>query len=411
MDLSWQVIAAVLVCCAAGSFFFALAESALFALGKWRAQRISESGLKGGREVNALLEQAPDLLGTLALGNTFSNAAMVGITTWVILKHHYSPFLPLLWLLLLVLLGCEVLPKTLGVRAPEFWSLRLARPLQAVVFLTRPFRQVAQTINARLVRMFTPRSVKPQPAISDEEYKELLEMAYQQGALAQSEKEIILQILSLDRRTAGDVMRPRSQLTLISDDLSKEEMLEVALQARHSRLPMYDETPDTIIGVLNARGLMLNPEADLEDVIEFPSFVPQSMNLLQLLKSLQRQRRGIAIVLDEFGSTAGVVSMEDILQEMLGPFRHEHDAPGFIIEKLGPDRWRVNGVCRIDHFRREYPDVGEVEEVDTMGGLALQQFEIVPAQGESVTFRGLRLTAQAVDDRRIRELLVERVKR
>jgi putative hemolysin len=411
MDLSWEVIAAVLICCAAGSFFFALAESALFALGKWRAQRMAESGAKGGKEVYQLLEEAPDLLGTLALGNTFSNAAMVGITTWLILKYHLAPLVPLLWLLLLILVGCEVLPKTLGVRAPEFWSLRLVTALRAVVFITRPVRQIAQSINGWLVRTFTPKSVKPQMVISEEEYQELLEMAYQQGALAQSEKEIILQILSLDRRTAGDVMKARSQLTLVPDDLSKDEMVELAVKARHSRLPMYDETPDTIIGVLNARGLLLNPDADLEEVIEFPSFVPESMNLLQLLKSLQRQRRGIAIVLDEFGSTAGVVSMEDILQEMLGPFRHEHDAPEFIIEKLGTDRWRVNGVCRIDHFQREYPDIGDIDEVDTMGGLALQQFEYVPAQGESVLYRGLRLTAQAVDERRIRELVVERVKR
>ena len=143
-------------------------------------------------------------------------------------------------------------------------------------------------------------------------------MAYQQGTLAQSEKEIILQIISLDRRTAREVMKPRSQMAAISDDLSIEEMIAAARKYKHRRLPIYDETPDTIVGILNTRALLLDPQIDLADAIEFPSFVPETMNLLQLLKSLQRQQRGLAIVLDEFGGTAGVVTMEDILEELIG---------------------------------------------------------------------------------------------
>src|SRR6185295_9319154 len=148
------------------------------------------------------------------------------------------------------------------------------------------------------------------------DYQELLEVAFQQGTLAASEKEIILQIINLDRRTAKDVMKPRSRMACIPDDLSIEEMIQAARKFRHRRLPMYDETPDTIVGILNTRALLLDPEVDLADAIEFPSFVPESMNLLQLLKSLQRQKRGMAIVMDEFGGTAGLVTTEDILGEM-----------------------------------------------------------------------------------------------
>src|SRR5262249_7175509 len=143
-------------------------------------------------------------------------------------------------------------------------------------------------------------------------------LAYQQGTLAESEKEIILQIVSLDQRTAKEVMKPRSQMAAISDDLSIEEMIAAARRYKHRRLPIFDETPDTIVGILNTRALLLDPNVDLADAIEFPSFVPETMNLLQLLKSLQRQQRGLAIVLDEFGGTAGIVTMEDILEEMIG---------------------------------------------------------------------------------------------
>src|SRR5205814_5001146 len=184
--------------------------------------------------------------------------------------------------------------------------------------------------------------------LGDEEYQELLDLAYQQGTLAQSEKEIILQIISLDRRTARDVMKPRSQMASIPDDLSVEEMIEAARKYKHRRLPMYDETPDNVVGILNAQALLLDPHIDLADAIEFPSFVPETMNLLQLLKSLQRQQRGLAIVLDEFGGTAGIVTMEDILEEMIGKIRHEVEAEGFGSEKLGEGRWRVNATMRLE---------------------------------------------------------------
>ena len=255
-----------------------------------------------------------------------------------------------------------------------------------------------------------PQSFKPMTALTDADYQELIELAAQQGALAQSEKEIILQIISLDQRAAREVMKPRARMACIPDDLSLEEMLAAARKFRHRRLPMFDETPDTIVGILNTRALLLNPSADLSEAIEFPSFVPESMNLLQLLRSLQRQKRGMAIVLDEFGGTAGLVTLEDILGELVGSIRGEVQPGGFVMEKLGPGRWRVNGTMRLDDFRREHPAIGEMAEVETMGGLLTHLLGVVPARGETTVFRGLKLTAQVAEARRVRELLVEQVK-
>jgi CBS domain containing-hemolysin-like protein len=266
---------------------------------------------------------------------------------------------------------------------------------------------VAQKINGAILAALIPRTVQPQTSLTDADYQELLELAYQQGTLAQSEKEIILEIIQLDRRTVKDVMKPRSQMAAISDDLSIEEMLEAARKHKHRRLPIYDETPDTIVGILNTRALLLDPQIDLADAIEFPSFVPETMNLLQLLKSLQRQQRGLAMVLDEFGGTAGIVTMEDILEEMIGKIRTEAEPEGFLMEKLAPGRWRVSGSFRIDDFRREYPALGEVSEVETMGGLLLHLLEVMPSPGEFAFYRGLKLTAQATEERRVKEILVE----
>jgi len=276
--------------------------------------------------------------------------------------------------------------------------------------LMRPFSGVAQYTNRFLVKALVPKTVKSHSTLTDADYQELLEIAFQQGTLAQSEKEIILQIINLDRRTAREVMKPRAQMAAISDDLSIEEMLAAARKYKHRRLPMYDENPDTIVGVLNTRALLLDPHIDLADAIEFPSFVPESMNLLQLLKSLQRQQRGLAIVLDEFGGTAGIVTLEDILEEMVGKIHGEVETEGFLMERLGPGRWRVAGLMRLDDFRREYPNLGQVPEVETMGGLLMMLLDVVPTPGDSASFRGLKLTAQIADERRVRELLVEATK-
>jgi magnesium and cobalt exporter, CNNM family len=407
------IVAAVLVWIFAGaSFFFALAETALFSLSQWQVRQLAGSPDRAaaGGIVARLLASPQDLLATMVLGNTFASAAMLVPAFWMAWRGEW-PFLPtILALFLLVLFGCEVLPKTLAVRNPEAWSLRVARPLLFFDKFAVPLRRAAQRFNSTLLTAAIPKSIKPQTGLTDEDYRELLELGFQEGTLQESEKEIILQIISLDRRTVRDVMKPRSQMACIPDDLSVEEMLAAARKFKHRRLPMYDETPDTIVGVLNTRALLLNPQIDLADAIEFPSFVPESMNLLQLLKSLQRQQRGLAIVLDEFGGTGGLVTTEDIFGEMIGKIRAETEADGFVMEKLGPGRWRVNGTMRLDDFRREYPALGGVFEVETMSGLLCELLDAVPGTGESAMFRGLKLTAHATDERRVRELLVEVVR-
>ena len=406
----WLVLCGVLFF-AGASFFFALAETALFALGKWRARQLSEQSPHKGGIVLRLLEQPSELLATISLGNTIANSSIVALALWPVFRGDWPAFLAWAVVLIFILVGCEVLPKTLAVRAPEPWALRVARPMLLLQETTGWFQRLVQRLNAWLIRVLVPRSARPQTTLSDEEYQELLDMAYQQGALAKSEKEIILQIISLDRKTAKDVMKPLSRMAAISDELSIEEMLAAARRHKHRRLPVYDETPDTIVGVLNTQALLLDPQRDLDEVIEFPSFVPESMNLLQLLKSLQRQQRGLAIVLDEFGGTAGLITIEDILEEVVGRIRYPVEQAGFVMEKLGDGRWRVSGTMSLDDFRREYPHLGEVQGVETMGGLLVSLTEVVPAAGQSAVFRGLRLTAHVVTERRVREVLVEVVKK
>jgi CBS domain containing-hemolysin-like protein len=402
-------MALVILLFAGASFFFALAETALFSLNNWQVAQLAEKNPRAGKIVAELLERPQDLLATLALGNTFANAAILAAALRLVFAAHWALALTMLAVAALVLLGCEVLPKTLAVRRPEHWALRVAWPLLVFRRVTKPFYRAAQWTNAAILKQAAAKATPP-AAVTEAEYQELLELAWQQGTLEESEREIILQIISLDRRTARDVMRPRAGMTCISDDATVDEMLAAARKTKHRRLPIYDETPDTIVGILNTRALLLDPKIDLAEAIEFPSFVPESMNLLLLFRALQKQQRGLAIVLDEFGGAAGLVTMEDILGGIVGKIRTASEPQGFVLEKISAGRWRVNGTMRLEDFRREFPALPDVAEVETMGGLLTHLLGVVPDTGESATFAGLKLTAQVTDERRVRELLVQQLK-
>jgi len=393
------------------SFVFALAETSLFSLGKWQTRRLKTQHPRVGAQVAHLLDRPQDLLATIVLGNTVSNAALVLLALTGSLQQSW----PVEWLVVvvvilgMVMLFCEVIPKALAVRRPEYWALRVAGPMLLLLRITRPLRSIAQRINGALLKSVVPASIQPHQAVTDEEVEELFEMGYQQGTLAFSEKEIILEIIGLDRRTAKEVMKPRTQMFTISDELSIEEMIEAARKARHRWLPVYDESPDRIVGVLDSHQLLLAPESELSEVMALPSFVPETMNLLELLKSLQRQQRGPALVVDEYGGIDGLVTTEDILEEVVGDIRSESQFEAALMDRLGKGRWRVKGNLRIEDFNAEYPDLGEVPEVETMGGLLTAQLEVIPKPGQSTVVRGLKLTALEADERRVKELLVEEV--
>ncbi len=403
-----QALSAILLF-AGASFFFALAETALFSLSRWQVEQIAQRHPRRGKIVTQLLERPQDLLATLVLGNTFANAAMLAVALRMVFNAHWALALTMISLSALVLLGCEVFPKTLAVRQPERWAVRVAWLMFIFEKVSKPLHRVAQWLNSAILRKAAQSSAMP-AKLTDAEYQELLDMALQQGTLAETEKEIILQIISLDQRVARDVMRPRAGMAAISDDASVEDMISAAKIFGHRRLPIYDDTPDTIVGILNTRALLFDPKIELADAIEFPSFVPETMNLLQLFRALQKQQRGMAIVLDEFGGTAGIVTMEDILSELVGRHHTPMHPEGFVMAKLAPGRWRVSGTMRLEDFRREYPALAEVPAVETMGGLLSHLLGVVPDAEESAVFSGLKLIAHVTDGRRVNELLVQRVK-
>ncbi len=275
--MQWYTELALLLIFTGIGFFLALAETALLTLGKWRLRQITAHQPERGVFIRKLLAEPHDLLATMTFLNTVAHAAIIATAlaiSWKLDQQHFI-FVALL-LAAGLLLFCEVVPKTLAMRRPQSWAPRVARPLLWLVWFTRPVRFVAQWVNNQLLRL-VPKSVKPMPELSDEEYSELIELGWQSGTLGISEKEIILNIMRLDRRPVADLMRPRSQMACIPHNLELPELMAAAREQQHRRLPMYDESPDTIVGILNAPRLLADPAVDMVEVIDFPSFVPEEM--------------------------------------------------------------------------------------------------------------------------------------
>ncbi len=390
------------------SFIMAASESAFFSLKKWQLNRLEKNS--NNASFKYLIKSSKSLISTLALGSTTSNALIIALFVLIGIEFQITYFIVLLCILLfLIALFCEILPKTLAIKSPSKWALVVSKPIYLFHLISAPIRILAENFSNLLLRIILPKGIKSNSTTTEDEFAELIDWAYQQGVLERSEREIMEQIIKLDQRTAEEAMKPRSQMICIEDDTSVEKMILAAKKHKHTRLPIFNETPDNIVGILNTRKLLLYPKADLEESIEFPSFVPSSMNLMDLLLSLQMQRRGLAIVLDEFGGTAGLISIEDILEELVGEMREEGEKIEFTIEKLNRNRWRVNGSLSIEDFQKSVPELRKLPEVDTMGGLIVALKEVVPKDSESITYSGFKLTAVATNERRVKELIVTKL--
>ena len=385
------------------SFFLVGTESALASLkNKRKSNFINRENTHSFHSLNGQSNSS------LALIASLLNASIIAIC--IIMDFgHFSLYI--MFLLIIIYFSCVVISKILAFKYNDTWEKFFANPVSAILCLAKPLSMMSESLSQKIMHVFITKRLEPDTANSAEEFAELIDLAYQQGVIERSEREILNEIIKLDQKTAEEVMKPRSEMVCIEDTSDLSNMISYSKDHKHTRIPIYNDTPDNVVGILNTRKLLLSPDDDVSEAIEFPSFVPSTMNLMNLLQSLQKQRRGLAIVLDEFGGTAGLITIEDILEELVGEMREEGEQIEFTVEKLHWNRWRVNGTLPIEDFQNVIPELKAVPEVDTMGGLFAALNEVVPKTGESVKHCSLELTVVSADERRVKELIVKRITR
>ncbi len=388
------------------SFFLGVTESVLCVLrNKQRHYRLTKR--EHSQTHLYSIGQANSSLGLTASLLNASITAICIVTLMEVIKMYFMLFYCIL--LSFIVFFCVLIPKILASKYLKAWETLMAKPVLLILWLAKPLGAMSEFISEKIIHGLIPKNLEPDEVTSEEEFAELIDLAYQQGIVERSEMEILNEILKLDQKTAEEVMKPRSDMVCIEDTSDLSTMISFSKKHNHTRIPIYNETPDNVVGILNTRKLLLSPDDDVSEAIEFPSFVPSTMNLMNLLQSLQKQRRGLAIVLDEFGGTAGLITIEDILEELVGEMRDEGEQIEFTVEKLHWNRWRVNGTLPIEDFQNVIPELKAVPEVDTMGGLFAALNEVVPKKGESLKYGSLELTVVSADERRVKELIVRRL--
>lgn len=408
--IEWILPLLALIVLLALSAFFSSTETALFSLGKIHTRRLAEHAPALGAIVNELLASPWRLLSTILLGNTIVNTLATALMFWWLTQWYSASTAALgtiaIMVGLLVTVG-ELLPKLLAVRSPIRVVNMVAGPIRTLARMLSPLLALSQGVSDGLLRLVAPKGPRV-TGLSDEEVGTLLEIGLQEGVLRETEKYMIQEILRLRRHIAKDLLTPRVDMVCVPATMPKPELIAFLKKSRHRRVPVYDESPDTIVGILDARRFLLSPEEDVVEIMDPPSFVPESMNAVRLLKSFQTHKQPMAIVVDEFGGTEGVLTMSDILEEIVGDMAGEFRQPEQDLRPLSDHEWRVRGEMRLDDLNERLDLRLTCVGVETVGGLVATRLGGIPRPGAQVRIGKMQFTVERVAKNRIAELRLDR---
>jgi putative hemolysin len=398
------------------SAFFSGTETALFSLSKLQVRRLRLAHPARGQLVSELLDKPQRLLSAILFGNTIVNvgAAIIGYD----LLQHWTPAhaeaLAVPVMTGLVLVAGEVTPKAIVIRRPEFFAPTLAWLIHWIERLTRQVRHVFEAVSAALVRQierlpyFAERKARGAEPTTDE-YRTLLTASERAGILRHEERTMVNKILALDRMQVREIMTPRVDMQCLDDTLTPDQMADAVRAIKHRRVPIIHETPDNVEGILNVKEFLVNPHRELDEVIEMPNFIPDTMRVGKLLKSFRKQEHPVAIVVDEYGGTQGMVTLEDILEEIVGEIEDEFDASEILIQKLDDRHWLVNGKTDLDLVNEQCGFALQADGVETIAGWVIAQLGALPQGGEQIQTGPVRATIRKVVKHRVREVLLERL--
>ncbi len=413
---------------------FVAAEIALVTVRRTRMEQLDDEGHRGARRVLRLISRPGRFLAVIQIGITFvallaaafaADSQTEGLRAFFESIPVLAPYASALSLVivtaiisLLTILFGELLPKTLALAHAERVAIVAARPVEWMGRLFGPLVWALTEATSAITRLLGVKEPNPS-MISTEELKILVERGGEQGILEAEEEQMISAVMELGESRIHQVMVPRIDMVAVPVTASYDEVVDAIVQEGHSRMPVYEDSIDNIVGLLYAKDLLpyLKGGAELPPIrtkLRTPLFVPESMSVDDLLHEMQRRRVHIAVVLDEYGGTAGLVSLEDLLEEIVGEIQDEYDAEEPMVERLSEDEARVDGRADVDELVELFGvdlDEEDAEEYDTVGGLVYHHVGGVPKVGDRVDLDGATLTVESTDGRRVGKVLAVRVRR
>ncbi|WP_420860110.1 HlyC/CorC family transporter [Marivivens marinus] len=430
MDLSlldaafWITCAAVLVLLILSAFFSG-SETALTAASRGKLRSASDKGDAGADRALKVTEDSERLIGSILLGNNVVNILATALATAVLTRifGQNGVALATLGMTLLVLIFAEVLPKTYAITNAETVAARVARPIQWVILIFAPVVSAVRVFVRLVLRLFGVRADPDSHILAvREEIAGALQLGHSEGVVEKEDRDRILGALDLGDRTVEEVMLHRSGIEMIDADLPAEEIMARCLESPHTRLPLYRDDPENIVGVIHAKDLLramhkllkngrIDPrglaEFNVLDVAMKPYFVPETTTLDDQMRAFLKRKSHFALVVDEYGGLQGLITLEDILEEIVGEIADEFDLVEEAPVAKAPDgSFIVDGAMTIRDLNRAHDWTLPDDEANTIAGLVIHEAQMIPTVGQVFSFHGFRFEVLEKDENRLSRLKI-----
>ena len=398
------------------SGFFSSSETAIMSVSRIRLRHLVETGQKGAVRLHNLLENPRRVLTCILIGNNIANVAASALATAFALEvlsyfgvtnRATSLLIITVIMTVIILIFGEITPKSMVVKAPEWWALRYARPIGWFFWLFYPVVVFFQWITVMVARLFGMSIDEAGKFLTEDDIKTVVTMGSEEGVLPVEKGSMIHGVLDFSETVVREIMTPRLDVVCMEVSCSVQDVVELIGQKGHSRIPVYEDKLDNLIGMIYAKDLLMighdNWDRDLRSYCREAVFIPESKPIQDLFKQMQTESFHIAIVMDEYGGFSGIVTMEDIIEEIIGDIEDEYDAVSIPdVQEIKPHCYRIHAGINIEDLSEAIGvAIPEHEDYDTFGGFVLSQFGKFPKQGESFVFERLTIIVKEIRKRRI----------
>ncbi len=380
------------------SAFFSASETALISLSRIRLRRMVDDEVKNAGIVNKLIENPSNLLGAILIGNNIANIGASALATSLAI-NYFGPTLgaskavaiSTITMTLMILIFAEVTPKSLASQFSEKTSLKVSKPMFYITKLLWPLTFILTMVTNLLVQLLGGKKGAIQPLITEDELKTIVNVSHEEGLLEGDERQMIYNVFEFGDSQAKDVMTPRTNMVAVSIDSTYDELVEVFKEENFSRTPVYEEDIDDIIGILHVKDLIYTYE-----------YKPTSL----LFDEMRLSRSPVAIILDEYGGTAGIVTTEDLVEEIVGEIRDEYDEEHEDLEMIKEDEYLVEGSMKIDLLNDMIGTNIESEDFDSIGGFVIGLLDRFPDVDEVIEYNNIRFVVEKVEKNRIEKMRI-----
>ena len=409
MDSSVPIQAVTILILVLLSAFFSSAETSMTAANRIRIHSLAEQGNKRAIILEKIISNSGKMLSTILIGNNIVNIAASSLATTFTMKVFGSMYIGVATgvMTLLVLLFGEITPKTIATLKADDLALTYARPIYALMTVLTPVIYIVGKLANGILFLLRVDPNAKKDTITEHELRSMVNVGQENGVIEREEKQMIYNVFDFGDSTAKDVMIPRIDMTFIDINFSYDELMAVFSEDMHTRFPVYEDNTDNVIGIINMKDLLVYPKDkpfSIRNILREPYFTYEYKATADLMIEMRKASVNLAIVLDEYGATAGLVTLEVLLEEIVGEIRDEYDEDEVEdIKEIQPEReYVVQGSAKLDDINEALHINLESEDYDSIGGYIIEQLDCLPKEGQSVTLEsGIRLVVDRLDKNRI----------